>query len=75
MPAVGDKVVFIPGIRDNIARIADQASLTGLIACVITSTKVNVAVFDSHGQPHSRENVPFMTDDSLAATGFYCKAA
>jgi hypothetical protein len=62
-PTVGRVVWFTPSRRRALCAIDGQKPLAAIVAHVFSESLVNLAVFDSNGQPHSRTSVPLVQGD------------
>lgn len=65
-PTVGRVVLFRPGSNDSLRKnLVHREPLAAIIAAVHSSSVVNLAVFDVHGQPFGRVNV-WLTQEGSA---------
>jgi len=73
-PTIGRVVIFHPHATDVIDNYQPGSGLAAIVAHVWTDSMVNLAVFDSCGQSHSRTSVPLVQpDEDCPAQGGYCE--
>jgi hypothetical protein len=77
LPTVGRVVWFTPSRLagdGRFAHIDGRKPLAAIVAHVFNDALVNLAVFDSNGQPHSRTSVPLVQEgEAKPEHGYFCE--
>jgi hypothetical protein len=76
-PTIGRVVLFTPSRLTGDGRFAHidgRKPLAAIVAHVFSDALVNLAVFDSNGQPHSRTSVPLVqAGEDKPEHGYFCE--
>ena len=75
-PTVGRVVLFTPSRLTGDGRFAHidgRKPLAAIVSHVFSHELVNLAVFDSNGQPHSQTSVPLVQEgEAKPEHGYFC---